>query len=155
VNDVCQVVQQALIKWIDANWERIPVAPRYGRPANRPLGESDGDVPFRFSPHRTSSPVSDSPLDGRFFLRPIAPANLEQQRVARLQTAYQRKSPKLAKWKQDSGARTVLVLEEDDLWLTNHFGVAEALVPAEATTPDAPDEIFLVSTGVDQTWWVV
>jgi hypothetical protein len=152
-------VQNALIKWIEANAARIPVAPRYGRHANPPLGESADDVPFRFSMHRTSLEgryyPSDSPLRGRLFLGPIAPADLEQQRAARLKTASKRKSPKLTKWKRDSGARTVLVLEEDDSWATNHFLVADALVPAEATTPDAPDEVFLVSTGHDQTWWVV
>jgi hypothetical protein len=72
-----------------------------------------------------------------------------------LQSACGRKYPKLAKWKRDLGARTVLVLEEDDLSLTNHLLVADALGRAEATTPDAPDEVFLLSTGVDQTWWVV
>ena len=85
----------------------------------------------------------------------IAPPNLEQQRAARLKTASEGKSPKLAKWKRDSGARTVLVLEDDDPWLTNHFRVADALVPAEATTPDAPDEVFLVRTDHKLTWWVV
>jgi hypothetical protein len=73
----------------------------------------------------------------------------------RVKTATQRKSPKLAKWKRDSGARTVLVLEEDDLSLTNDFLVADALGQAEATTPDSPDEVFMVSTGVSQMWWVV
>jgi hypothetical protein len=148
-------VQNALIKWIEANAGRIPVAPRYGRHANPPLGESAGDVPFRFSLHRTTSPASDSPLRGRFLLGPIAPADLEQQRAARLKTVSDRKSPKLAKWKRDSGARTVLVLEEDDLSLTNHFRVADALGQAEATTPDAPDEVFMVDSCIDQTWWVV
>lgn len=154
VNDV-GLVQRALIKWIDANWARIPVALRYGRHANTPLGESVSEIPFPFSLHRTISPVSDSALCGRFFFSAIAPDNLEQQRAARLQTACERKSPKLAKWKQDSGARTVLILEEDDLWSTNHLRVADALVPAEATTPDAPDEVFLVSTGLVKTWWVI
>ena len=41
------------------------------------------------------------------------------------------------------------------MWLTNHFLVADALDKAEAMTPDAPDEVFMVSTGTDQTWWVV
>jgi hypothetical protein len=154
VNDV-SLVQCALIKWIDANWTRIPVAPRYGRHASALLGESVSEIPFPFSLHRTISPVDDSALCGRFFLSAVAPDNLEQQRAARLQTACERKSPKLAKWKQDSGARTVLILEEDDLWSTNHFRVADALVPAEATTPDAPDEVFLVSTGLVKTWWVI
>jgi hypothetical protein len=154
VNDVGPV-QDALIKWIETNKGRIAVVPRYGRYANPPLGESTAGVPFPFSLHRTMPPVSGTPLCGRFFLQPIPPANLEQQRAARLKTASERKSPKLAKWKRDSGARTILVLEDDDLWWTNHFLVADALIPAEATTPDSPDEVFLVSTGLDQTWWVV
>ena len=148
-------VQNALIKWINANAGRIPVVPRYTRHANPPLGESASDVPFPFSLHRTTSPMIGGPICGRFFLQPIPPPNLDQQRAVRLKTASERKSPKLAKWKRDSGARTVLVLEEDDLWWTNHLLVAEALAPAEATTPDAPDEVLMVSTGLDQIWWVV
>jgi hypothetical protein len=152
-------VQEALVKWIETNAGRVPVVPRYGRYGNPALGESAGEVPFRFSLHRTSlegaNYPSDCPLRGRFFLGPIAPSDLEQQRSARLKTASERKYPKLAKWKRDSGARTVLVLEEDDLWLTNHCRVADALVPGEATTPDAPDEVFLVSAGHEQKWWVV
>ena len=158
VNDVGQV-QDALIKWIEANAPLVPVAPLYDQRANPPLGESAGGVPFRFSLHRASIEVSyypsDSPLRGRFRWMPVGPANLEQQRAARLKTASERKSPKLAKWKRDSGARTVLVLEEDDLWATNHFLVADALDQAEATTPDAPDEVFLVRTDHKLTWWVV
>jgi hypothetical protein len=88
-------------------------------------------------------------------LSQIAPANVEQQRAARLKTASERKSPKLAKRKRDSGARTVLVLEDDDPWLTNHYRVADALAQAETMTPDAPDEVFLVRTDHEHTWWVV
>ena len=150
--DKVREAQSALIKWIEANARRIPVAQRYGRHANAPLGESASDVPFRFSLHRTISPASDSPLRGRFFLGPIAPANLEEQRVARLQTACVRKYPKLAKWKRDSGARTVLVLEEDDLSLTNHFRVADALDRAEETTPDAPEEVYMVALTEHGGW---
>jgi hypothetical protein len=105
-------VQNALIKWIEANWQRIPVAQRYGWRAKTLLWQSAGDVPFRFSLRRTTPPVRNTPLRGRFFLQQIAPDSLEQRRVARLQTACGRKYPKLAKWKRDSGARTVLVLEE-------------------------------------------
>ena len=38
--DEVEQMQSALIKWIEANASRIPVAPRYGRRANTPLGES-------------------------------------------------------------------------------------------------------------------
>jgi hypothetical protein len=80
--------------------------------------------------------------------------DLEQARTARLQKACEAKFPKLAKWKRDAGARTVLVLEENDISLTNHQRVADALGPAEATMADTPDEIFLVSTHIANTWWV-
>jgi hypothetical protein len=45
-------------------------------------------------------------------------------------------------------------LEENDLSLTNHHRVADALAPAGAAMPDAADEIFLVSTHIEHTWWV-
>ncbi len=100
-------------------------------------------------------PTSDSPLHGSLRLAQTAPANLDQQRATRIKTAIGCKSPKLAKWKRDSGARTVLVLEDDDPWLTNRCRVADALDQAEAMTPDAPDEVFLVRTDHERTWWVI
>ena len=69
--------------------------------------------------------------------------DVEQARMARLRTCED-KFPKLAFWKRD-GAKTVLVLEENDLLLTNHQLVADALVSTEVAMPDAADEIFLVS----------
>ena len=154
-NDVPRV-RDALIKWIDANVGRIPVAPLYGRHHDPLLGESTAGIPFGFSLRRTSleGPYLN-PLRGRFRWIVVAPSNLEQLRVTRLKRASEDKYPKLAKWKQDPGARTVLVLEEDDLWLTNHLLVADAMDQAEATAPDTPDEVFLVSTCIEQTWWVV
>lgn len=148
-------VQDALIEGIETNAAHVSVVPldwRYTYPHLTAHG-----VPFRFSLDRFSLEgyPRDSPLRGLFRTKTVAPADLERQRAGRLKTAIGRKSPKLAKWKQDLGAQTVLVLEEDDLWLTNHFLVDEALGQAEATTPDAPDEVFMVSTGLDQTWWVV
>ncbi len=102
-----------------------------------------GGAPFPFSLRR--SPLdgayfpSDSPLCGRFTVRYIVSGDLEQARAARLKIACEGKIPTLAKWKHDSGAPTVLVLKEDDLSLTNHFRVADALVQVDTTTPDAPD----------------
>jgi hypothetical protein len=79
--------------------------------------------------------------------------DVEQARVERLQKACDDKFSKLATWKRD-GAKTVLVLEENDLSLTNHQRVADALVAAEAAMPDAADEIFLVSTSIGDRWWI-
>jgi hypothetical protein len=149
-------VQAALITWIEANAPSLPVTLLYDRYAGH-LGQTVPGVPFDVSLHRRSldSPLfpRESPLQGQFIMRPFAVADIELARTARLQKACQDKFPKLAAWKND-GAKTVLVLEENDLSLTNEQRVADALVRAEAEMPDAADEIFLVSTGIDEKWWV-
>jgi hypothetical protein len=151
-------VRDALIKWIEENAPRFPVTQLYDRYANPSLGETPPDVPFPVSLHRGSLDgphfPREHPLCGRFMVKYFVSGDLEQARTARLQKACEAKFPKLAKWKRDAGARTVLVLEENDISLTNHQRVADALGPAEATMADTPDEIFLVSTHIANTWWV-
>ena len=151
-------VQDALIKWIEANAARFPVTRLYDRYANPALGETVADVPFPVSLHRNSLDgpefPRESPLSGRFTVKYVVSGDLEQARTVRLQKACEDKFPKLATWKRDAGARTVLVLEENDLSLTNHQRVTDALFAAEATIPDTADEIFLVSTHIPHTWWV-
>jgi len=80
-------------------------------------------------------------------------ANHEAERVERIREACQRKYPKLARWKRDHGARTVLVLEDNDIQLTNQQVVADALLEVEQTMPDRSDEVYLVSTAVETPWW--
>lgn len=77
---------------------------------------------------------------------------LEASRADRLQQALRRKCPKLKRCKED-GARTVLVLESDDLALTNHVLVGEPLVRLLAECADLPDEVYLVETDLDP--WTV
>jgi hypothetical protein len=151
-------VRDLLIRWIETNAPRMPVTLLYDRYANPSLGETTAGVPFPFSLHRGTLDSyhfpRESPLCGAFMLKPFVTSDLEQARVARLEKACEDKFPKLATWKRDDGARTVLVLEENDLSLTNHQRVADALVTAEATMSDAADEIFLVSTCIPDKWWV-
>jgi hypothetical protein len=150
-------VRDALIKWVEVNAARFGVTLLYDRYANPHLGETVPDVPFPVSLHRGSldNPhfPRESRLCGQFMMKYFVSGNLEKARTTRLEKACEDKFPKLAMWKRD-GARTVLVLEENDLSLTNHQVVADALVPAEATMPDAADEIFLVSTPIADKWWV-
>ena len=77
---------------------------------------------------------------------------LEASRADRLRQALRRKCPKLMRCKED-GARTVLVLESDDLALTNHVLVGEPLVRLLAECAGLPDEIYLVETDLDP--WTV
>jgi hypothetical protein len=150
-------VQDSLIRWIEANAARFPVTLLYDRYANLHLGEAVLGVPFPVSLHRGSLNSHyfprESPLCGQFMMKYFVAGDVEQARTARLQKACEDKFPKLATWKRD-GARTVLVLEENDLSLTNHQRVADALLNAEATMSYPADEIFLVSTAIADKWWV-
>jgi hypothetical protein len=151
-------VRTALIEWIDTNAARLPVTQQYDKYANPSLGETVAGVPFPFPLHRGSLAgpnfPPESPLCGRFKTEYIVSGNIEQARIERLQKACNGKYPKLATWKREAGARTVLILEEDDRSLTNHQRVADALFSAEAAMPDTADEVFLVSTHLADIWWV-
>ena len=78
--------------------------------------------------------------------------NLEEQRIVRLRKALADKCPKLQHCKY-RGARTVLVLEDDDIALSNSVVVREALNRAGEERTDLPDEIYLVETKVN-TWYM-
>ena len=56
--------------------------------------------------------------------------------------------PKLRQCKAE-GARTVLVLESDDVALTSFDLIGDQLPVVLAKRPDAPDDIFLVQTDID------
>lgn len=122
---------------------------RYPYSAQR---ESAPGVPFGFALFRWSVPPCG--LSRVFWRREFISADLEKARRARLARVCDGKFGKLAKWKRDEGARSVLVMEENDLSSTNHQLVAEAMARAEAGRPDAPDEIFLVSSILPSPWWV-
>ena len=87
----------------------------------------------------------------RFTIHHMVEANHEAERVERIREACQRKYPKLARWKRDHGALTVMVFEENDIQLTNQQVVADALLEVEQTMPDRPDEVYLVSTATENT----
>ena len=76
----------------------------------------------------------------------------ESERRTRLRETLKKKCPKLLRCKRE-GARTILVLETDDFVLTNHLAVWEALAPALDERRDAPDEIYLVESGL-KPWTV-
>ena len=77
---------------------------------------------------------------------------LEACLADRLREALRRKCPKLQRCKED-GARTVLVLESDDIAHTNHLLVGECLAALLSERTDLPDEIYLVETEV-KSWTV-
>jgi hypothetical protein len=66
----------------------------------------------------------------------------------------ERKLPKLAKWKE-TGARSVLILENSDMALSNHVVILEAAEKAFIGRADLPDEVWLVDTTIDNEWTAI
>ena len=70
----------------------------------------------------------------------------EKQCDTRIERACRKKYPKLAAWSA-AGARTIFVLEDNDIQLTNVSVVADAVLAIEkALEFKRPDEIYLVTT---------
>ena len=74
------------------------------------------------------------------------------QRVKRICAALSKKSRKMHSCKE-RGARTVLVLESDDIALTNSVFARQAPERAALGPDNLPDEIYFVETTID-TWAV-
>jgi len=140
-------IQAALVDWILSTAPGLPTARpgRYILPIQKitPPG-----VPFAVSLHRW-------PRDGfpyPFTIQHLKAGDIEVGRRERIQIAYDRKVPKLMQWKK-AGARTILILEEDDIFFTNHLNVADAVAAVEASRTDRPDEIYLLS--IFTSMWLI
>src|SRR5262249_30894181 len=84
-------------------------------------------------------------LPGRFQLKHLTRGS-DEPRTIRLQQTCDDKFPKLARWKRAESARTILVLEDNDIQLTNQSIVAEVFLPIALARADTPDETYMVST---------
>jgi hypothetical protein len=106
------------------------------------------DVPFPFRLFR----FENLGIEPRLQIKHLAP-DLAKQRAERIQRACDDKFPKLAAWKK-KGARTIPVLEDNDIQLTNPATVTEVFVPVARHRDDAPDETYMVATCLDpwQLW---
>jgi hypothetical protein len=140
-------IQDALVRWILVTAPSLPTARlgRYVLPIQKitPTG-----VPFAVSLHRWPRDGFPAP----FTIQHLVAGDVEAGRLKRIQAAYDRKALKLLQWKK-SGARTILIFEEDDIFLTNHFNVADALAKVETSRTDRPDEIYLLS--VFTNMWLI
>ena len=85
--------------------------------------------------------------EGRLLPGRKAPTDYETLRRERLNQAMAKKLPKLKQWR-DTGARSVLILENGDLALSNHTNILEAAEEALVGRGDHPDEIWLVDVAV-------
>jgi hypothetical protein len=82
------------------------------------------------------------------------PEGLSAMREERIARALHHKCPKLDD--ASAGDRTsILILESDDLALSNYVEIAEATVHGLAARLDAPDIVCLVETDLDADVWLI
>ncbi len=135
----------ALRQWVHDTAPTIPKQP-YG---NLRSGQAEGTV--------MDMPVTLRRWDNmgfpeNFMIRHAVP-KIEESRAARIVRACDKKLPKLDVWRRDAKARTVLVLEENDIQTTNVLLVCDAYLAAVRGRTHIPDETWLVSTEHDP-WYV-
>jgi hypothetical protein len=141
-------VRDALCHWIEEQAPKLPRS-RYPRPILPIVEVRPPGVPFPVSLH-----IFDDcgAMGGRFwYQRSTKP--IEAGRLERLKTARDKKFGKLAAWKAKTGARTILVLEDADISLTNESVVADTFSLVEQGRDDTPDEVYMVST-FTSAWYV-
>jgi hypothetical protein len=112
LRELCKV-QRAIVAWA------VDVAPTlFASPyARRIWPESraaDSSIPFDITLVRF---LSVGP-PGTFSIRHVA-ANVPDTRKGRIRRAYEKKASKLAAWRNQANARSVLIFEENDIRLTN------------------------------------
>lgn len=147
--DLAQV-QNALVAYVEAAAPAVPLAP-YGRYLPTIRKVQPPGVPFAVRLDQFQTIVSP----GRFMITHLAPeAGFETSREARIRVACAKKFPKLDTWRRDEKARSVLVLEDNDIQLTNPQRVYDTLAGLQKEFPNWPDEIYLVSTIIENPWYV-
>jgi hypothetical protein len=141
-----ETIQQAIIAWVEATAPTIPLrSDGKGTPVS-PMNVEK--VPFNLSLCRFP-PI----IPGHHFLIKHTVANIEKLRAERMQTAIDKKFPKLAAFKKDENAKSILVLEQNDIQLTNPSIVADTYLPLAKARADRPDETYLLASCLSP-WWM-
>jgi hypothetical protein len=145
-----QAIQQAVITWVRTTAPTIPKRPFPDFKGTLTGPTKLADVPFELSLCRFEPPI----VPGRYFQIKHTVDNIEKLRSDRMQAAVNKKFPKLAAWKKNDGAKSVLVLEQNDIQLTNPSTVAETYLPLALAREDRPDETYLVASCMSPNWWM-
>ncbi len=134
-------VQHALAVYVLAKAPTLPMG-KEGRYAMPIQYEQPPGVAFEVSLHKWPRSWHAKPFE---ILQTIT-EDLETARRARILRACEDKFPKLAAW-QGRGAKSILILEDNDIQNTGDHLVADALLVAEQQIDcQKPDEIYLVTT---------
>jgi hypothetical protein len=150
--------QDALIDYIKNTAPTLPKRP-YADYRKAPPPVNVNNVPFTVSLYRFRSEVPShvpgfTPLIIRHHVAGDEAAR-EAQRYKRIERACStNRFEKLAIWKEQAGARTVLILENPDLFITNPAAVADAYLAIAASRSNRPDEAYLFDT-IHSTKWLL
>lgn len=148
--------QQAVISWVrEKAAELHEECPQQPSRAQKPGGYRNerkatvAGVDLRLQ--RETHWAEPETVHGRLFISRIAPQDYESLRIERMKKALTKKLPKLKVWK-DSGARSVLVVENGDFALSNHVVILDSAEAALAGRSDGPDELWLIDTTIESEW---
>ncbi|MDE0716757.1 MAG: hypothetical protein OXH64_02335 [Rhodospirillaceae bacterium] len=149
--------QEEIIDWVSVEAKRLYEKARASKFLTKPTTtarEFPGLIPYSV---RLSCTLMGEPSDnatGQFYAVRATDTDLEKQRFKRLCRAFTDKFPKLEQCK-DRGARTILVLENNDNFLSNSVTIRESLNRAAEERTDLPDEIYLVwAPPKTATWYL-
>ena len=150
-------IQEALIDWVSDEGPRLYHQAKTSgllQPRASAVKEFPDLLPYRASlTCCLSGPPSETEA-GMFGISRIPDDDLEELRFQRLLRALSDKCPKLQCCKdRRATAKTILVLECDDIAISNSDVIRTALERAAGKRTDIPDEVYLVQTMVD-TWYV-
>lgn len=145
--DELRRAQQAIARWIIETVPTLAIGPYASYP--RPLAWTRlPGVPLEVRVDRWRGTIERSD----FFIRHLMDqSRLEPARKERMRRACGKKFPKLQHWSR-RGARTILILEDNDMFSTNQALVWDALESLRGEFEFWPDEIYTVCTFLDRYW---
>ncbi|MDA9451103.1 hypothetical protein XI01_31010 [Bradyrhizobium sp. CCBAU 21360] len=143
-------IQQAIIDWVKTTAPTIPKRPFPDYKGNGVGPSRPPNVPFDVALFRFEPPI----VPGKHFQIRHTVDDIEKLRTDRMKAAIDKKFPKLAAWKANEGAKSILVLEQNDIQLTNPSIVADVYLPLAKAREDRPDETYLVASCMSPNWWM-
>jgi hypothetical protein len=144
-----EVIHEALIAWIKQTAPTLPKR-RYADYKKPSPSVSVPNVPFPVDLYR----FEGIPGLGRLQITHCVKGDWDAMREKRIRQACDDKFEKLAWWKKNAGARTILLLENTDIQLTNSSSVAETFLSIAKGRPDRPDETYLIDTCTSGSWFL-
>lgn len=145
-----EAIQQAIIGWVKMAAPMIEKRPFPDYRGTFIGPQKVAGVPFDLSLCRFEPPI----VPGQFFQIKHVVDNIDKLRRDRMRRVVDKKFPKIAAWKENENAKSILVLEQNDIQLTNPSIVAETFLPLAEAQSDRPDETYLVVSCMGPEWWV-